>query len=74
MIDDNILIVSDWGEENKGVLVRLNINDKTLETVQTDFFGGPADLYVNDKNELLIPVMAEGKVVRQKITAEAAAE
>jgi len=58
------LLVSSWGENLNGIIYRL---EKTKSSeLDLPFMKGPADIFV-DKDDLWIPKMLEGKILRVKL-------
>lgn len=56
------MLVSDWGEDLKGVIYRIDKNGN-VKTIKMDFMQGPADIFSDGKN-LWIPKMAESKILK----------
>ncbi len=56
------MLVSDWGEDLKGVIYRIDKNGN-VKTIKMDFIKGPADMFSDGKN-LWIPKMAESKILK----------
>lgn len=56
------ILVSDWGEDLKGVVYRIDKNGN-IKTIKMDFIKGPADMFSDGKN-LWIPKMAESKILK----------
>lgn len=56
------MLVSDWGEDLKGVIYRIDKNGN-VKTIKMDFVKGPADMFSDGKN-LWIPKMAESKILK----------
>lgn len=56
------MLVSDWGEDLKGVIYRIDKNGN-VKTIKMDFMQGPADMFSDGKN-LWIPKMAESKILK----------
>ncbi|CAM2836163.1 ATP-binding protein [Helicobacter burdigaliensis] len=55
------LLVSDWGENTRGVIYRVNKNK--ISTLKMQSIGGPADMY-SDGESLWIPAMMENKILK----------
>ncbi len=56
------MLVSDWGEDLKGVIYRIDKNGN-VKTIKMDFMQGPADIFSDGEN-LWIPKMAESKILK----------
>ncbi len=56
------MLVSDWGENLKGVIYRIDKNGN-VKTIKMDFMQGPADIFSDGEN-LWIPKMAESKILK----------
>lgn len=56
------MLVSDWGEDLKGVIYRIDKNGN-IKTIKMDFMQGPADIFSDGEN-LWIPKMAESKILK----------
>lgn len=58
------LLVSDWGENAKGVIYR--VSENKMVTLRLEPIGGPADIY-SDGNNLWIPAMIDNKVIKMEL-------
>lgn len=56
------MLVSDWGENMKGVIYKIDHNGN-IKTLKLDFMQGPADIFSDGEN-LWIPKMAESKILK----------
>ncbi|WP_417903942.1 YncE family protein [Campylobacter sp. LH-2024] len=66
VLKNNILYVSSWGKDLKGVIYALNLKNKSVKKLDLPFMKGPADIFL-DKNNLWIPKMAEGKILKVEL-------
>ncbi|MBZ7943191.1 ATP-binding protein [Campylobacter sp. RM13744] len=66
VLKNNILYVSSWGKDLKGVIYALNLKNKSVKKLDLPFMKGPADIFL-DKNDLWIPKMAEGKILKVEL-------
>jgi len=68
LINGNNLIVTDWvAFEKKGVIMKINMTDMKIENVNSTPVAGPADFMLTDKNEIIIPEMIEGNILKFKV-------
>ncbi|TKX34415.1 NHL repeat-containing protein [Campylobacter taeniopygiae] len=66
VLKNNILYVSSWGKDLKGVIYALNLKNKSVKKLDLPLIKGPADIFL-DKNNLWIPKMAEGKILKVEL-------
>ncbi|MGH2327822.1 ATP-binding protein [Campylobacter taeniopygiae] len=66
ILKNDILYVSSWGKDLKGVIYGLNLKNKSVKKLDLPLMKGPADIFL-DKNNLWIPKMAEGKILKVEL-------
>ncbi|HVO74609.1 MAG TPA: hypothetical protein VMT35_11345 [Ignavibacteriaceae bacterium] len=68
ILNDNEIIVSNWvGFEKKGIIYKININDRNAQAINTEPIGGPADFMLVEQNQILVPAMLEGSLLKFEI-------
>jgi len=68
IMNENTILATDWvAFEQKGMILKINVNDKKTDAVNQAPIGGPADFILNEQKEIIIPAMIEGSLLRFKI-------
>jgi sugar lactone lactonase YvrE len=67
LLNDNNIIVTDWvAFEKKGLIMKINPDNKNIENINSIPVAGPADFMLTDKNEIIIPEMIDGNILKFK--------
>jgi len=68
ILDDNNIIVTDWvAFEKKGIIMKVDMTNKSIENVNSTPVAGPADFMLTDRKEIIIPEMIEGNILKFKV-------
>ncbi|WP_143307031.1 NHL repeat-containing protein [Chitinophaga vietnamensis] len=66
LVDHNkALLISDWvAFEKKGVIIRLDLANNQITTVNKAPIAGPADFTIDNKGNIIVPAMIEASIIR----------